>query len=195
MFADSKSTATWKARCDAPSGCFKRQDPVQIKKAYDLGQREFGENYCQEMHEKSLAKELSGCKLLRWVFIGQLQSNKIKKIVEISSEIQSLASLKHGRIIERSAKNLGKAPFPVYLLVNTGSELSKGGISWEELSHLREVIVNELPGLDLQGLMAIPPKIDLQEKSMEYYEQLYSKICLEARKTGKGLLSLNVLRP
>lgn len=170
----------------------KKQSAEDIMFLSSLGQSFFGESYCQEMEEKDRILRKQGYFDHSWVFIGRLQSNKIKKIVALSNEIQSLASLKHAKQVNDYAFALKKTPFKVYLLVNAAGEASKSGFLWDELSKVVEVIERDLSGLELQGLMAIPPKIDLICKPFSYYENLYKKIAEESRKVGKGLLSLGM---
>lgn len=170
----------------------KKQAVEKIHFLSKLGHKDFGENYYQEMVEKSEALEQLGCNSINWVFIGQLQSNKIKRIVEVACEIQSVSSLKHVRYVDRSALECGKKAYPIYLLINAGGEASKAGFSWEELEEVREKIKNNMPNLALQGIMAIPPKLDLQNNSIEFYEKLYRRIAEQAQKTGAGKLSLGM---
>src|SRR5437773_10438645 len=68
----------------------KTKSVEEIKQLYDLGQRDFGENYVQELVEKE--KQLP--KDIRWHFIGHLQSNKVKIIAPFIHLIQSIDSLK-----------------------------------------------------------------------------------------------------
>jgi uncharacterized pyridoxal phosphate-containing UPF0001 family protein len=60
--------------------------PIEcIIEAYNAGQRDFGENYANELIEKALSKEiLDNCPDIRWHFIGRLQSNKVKKLLSES---------------------------------------------------------------------------------------------------------------
>lgn len=59
----------------------KMQSKETIKEAYDLGQRDFGENYVQELIDKAQALKES-CPEIRWHFIGSLQSNKIGQLIK-----------------------------------------------------------------------------------------------------------------
>ena len=88
----------------------KGQSIEKIKNLYDLGLRYFGESYCEELIEKAhkLPKDIN------WSFIGKLQSNKIKKILTVSNEIQSVSSQKHIRYIVKYAQQLNKTPFPFF---------------------------------------------------------------------------------
>lgn len=78
----------------------KTKPAEEIKELYDLGQKDFGENYVQELAEKYelLPKDI------RWHFIGHLQSNKVKYIAPFVSLIQSVDSFKLLREINKEAK-------------------------------------------------------------------------------------------
>ncbi len=115
----------------------KKQEITKIRELYDLGHRYFGENYGTELISK--AEALQDLEIL-WAYIGQLQSNKIQKIVFWASEIQSVTTLKHIRYISRYAKEFNKAPYPIFINVNVGDEASKTGISWEDAEILQEEI-------------------------------------------------------
>jgi pyridoxal phosphate enzyme (YggS family) len=172
----------------------KTHPPEAVLDAYSLGQRTFGENYADELAEKSTA--LQHLKDIKWVFIGQLQSNKIQKIVKFADEIQSIASEKHARYVQRYAAELGKQHFPVWIVVNAAAEASKQGLSFDELAKLSEFILSHCPNLSLQGIMAIPPA----EFSDEVYvgegkpspPDLYIKLRKAASRTGLGKLSLGM---
>src|SRR6185436_8172754 len=71
-----------------------------IKELYDLGQREFGENYVQELEEKRVQLPVD----IRWHFIGHLQSKKAKTIAPYVQLIQSVDSLKLLYEIEEQGK-------------------------------------------------------------------------------------------
>lgn len=127
---------------------------AEISTLAELGQHEFGENFLDELHDKT---EQLAHLAIKWVFIGILQSNKIKHIVHLCSEIQSLASFKHARYVDRYAQEFDKSPFPVYLAVNIGNEVQKQGIAPKQVATLAAKISTECPHLALQGIMAIPP--------------------------------------
>lgn len=166
----------------------KLQPIEKIREVYDLGQRRFGENYAQELSEKAeVLKDLA----IEWIFIGHIQSNKIRKIVTYASEIQTVASLSHAKQIARNAAELGKTPFPIMIEVNAGSEDSKSGVPLAEALSLAEEIKANLPELKIRGLMAIPPD---SYSDAEYQEvpALYSELKASALKIGEGQLSLGM---
>ncbi len=125
-----------------------------IREAYAAGQRDFGENYAQELHEK--ARELSDLPDLRWHFIGHLQSNKAKIVAPIAHVIHSVDSASLVRELERRLASGGRSPMEVLVEVNVGGEAQKHGVSPESLATLLD-LVHEAPHLRLKGLMTIPP--------------------------------------
>jgi PLP dependent protein len=133
----------------------KGQSTDKIQQLYSLGQRNFAESYLEELAEKT--KSLKNlCPAIRWIFVGGLQSNKIKRIVEISDEIHSLSSHKHIRYAQRYAELFNKK-LPVFISVNQDEEQNKKGAKISELSKLATEI-NSSSNLKLQGIMAIPNK-------------------------------------
>jgi pyridoxal phosphate enzyme (YggS family) len=172
----------------------KTHSSKKIIDAYNSGQRSFGENYADELIEKS--EELAAFKDLRFVFIGQLQSNKIQKVVKHAAEIQSVATEKHSRYIERYAQELGKEHYPVWSVVNAGDESSKQGTTFGDLPQLSTFIQTHCPHLSLQGIMAIPPQEYSDEMWLKQVSnkvpELYQQLAEMAKKTGAGKLSLGM---
>ena len=123
-----------------------------IREAYQAGQRQFGENYVQELANK--AQELTDLVQIRWHFIGPIQSNKTRDIAVYADVVHSIDRLK---IAERlsAQRPAGKAPLQVLLQVNISREDSKSGILPEDLLPLARQI-DSLPNIRLIGLMAIP---------------------------------------
>lgn len=158
-----------------------------LRALYELGQREFGENYAQEMAAK--ATDLADLNDLRFVFIGTVQSNKIPLIVRAAAEIQSVASERHARLIAKAVEAQRKQPFPVYILVNAGDEATKGGLTIGEAQALGATIARDLPQLVVQGLMAIPPP--LAPLAVDVPE-LYRELSKGAARVGLGKLSLGM---
>jgi pyridoxal phosphate enzyme (YggS family) len=166
----------------------KGQQLEKIKEVYALGQRRFGENYAQELIDKAKSLETLD---IEWVYIGHLQSNKIKKIVSVASEIQTLSELRHAELIAKAAVSFGKVPFPVYVEVNAGLEVTKTGISLRETINFTDELVQRFPELSVQGIMAIPPSTFQDETSVEVPE-LYYELRRLADKVGRGKLSLGM---
>lgn len=98
-----------------------------ILEAYDAGQRDFGENYVQEL----LAKHESLPKDIRWHFIGHLQSNKVKLIVPFVHLIHGVDSIKLLEEINKQGAKQNRV-IACLLQIHIAKEESKFGFSYEE---------------------------------------------------------------
>jgi PLP dependent protein len=109
----------------------KTKTAEEIKTLYDLGQRDFGENYVQELLEKQeqLPKDI------RWHFIGHLQTNKVKFLVPFIYMIQSVDSLKLLLEIDKHASK-NQRVVRCLLQIYIASEESKFGLDEAELDLL-----------------------------------------------------------
>lgn len=169
----------------------KTQPAERVRDVYSLGQRAFGENYAQELITK--AEQLKDC-AIEWHFIGHLQSNKIKKIVEHAACIQTVTDFRHAGLIAKAAREFGKVPFSIYIEVNAGAEADKAGVSLGEAESLAERIQRELPELKILGLMAIPPAEyqDPKPPINVVPPPLYKNLGQAAKRVGEGALSLGM---
>lgn len=131
----------------------KTQPPEAIRQAYAAGQRDFGENYAQEWRAK--ADALADLADLRWHFIGGLQTNKAKYLAGRVASVQTVDRLELARELSKRLAARG-ARVKVFLEVNVAGEGSKEGCAPAEVPALAEA-VRALPGLELVGLMCIPP--------------------------------------
>lgn len=123
-----------------------------IVAAYQAGQRQFAENYPQELAEK--AAQLSSYADITWHFIGPLQSNKTRLVAETAHWAHSIDRLKIAeRLAAQRPATLG--PLKVLLQINISNEPSKAGIAPADILQLAAG-VSTLPQLHLKGLMAIP---------------------------------------
>ena len=149
----------------------KTKPATDIIKAYQAGQRQFGESYLQEALLKQ--KELS-CYQICWHFIGPIQSNKTRQIAAHFSWVHSVDRLKIARrLSEQRADNL--PALNICLQVNISKEQSKSGFQLDELADAI-VQISELPNLKFRGVMAIPqPATDYQQQC-EPYRQLYQAV-------------------
>jgi uncharacterized pyridoxal phosphate-containing UPF0001 family protein len=116
----------------------KTKSAEEILELYDLGQRDFGENYVQELLEKypRLPKDI------RWHFIGHLQSNKVKLIAPFISLIHSVESLKLLKEINKQAK-ANNRKIDCLLQVYIAKEETKFGLDAEEVKEIIDRIENE----------------------------------------------------
>ena len=130
----------------------KTKPAAMIRQAWQLGQRQFGENYLQEALEKQI--ELADLDDIAWHFIGPLQSNKTRSVAEHFDWVHSVDRLKIAkRLSEQRPTHL--APLNICLQVNISREESKAGVLPEALEALAKEVAT-LPNLRLRGLMAIP---------------------------------------
>jgi pyridoxal phosphate enzyme (YggS family) len=145
----------------------KRKPAADIRCAWQLGQKDFGENYLQEAQQKMLElKDLDIC----WHFIGPIQSNKTRNIAEAFDWAHCIDRVKIAqRLSAQRPANL--APLNVCIQVNIDHESSKAGIDLNELPGLAKAI-HQLPGIRLRGLMAIPAPRETMLKQRAAFAQL-----------------------
>lgn len=125
--------------------------PVEvINHGIALGIRHIGENRVQELCEK-----YDRYAPVDLQFIGHLQTNKVRQIIEKVSMIQSVGSGRLAQEISRQAEKTGRV-MDILIEVNIGREENKSGVLPEALPELVSEAAS-LPGLRVRGLMAIPP--------------------------------------
>lgn len=135
-------------------GVSKRQRADAIRAAHEAGLHDFGENYAQELRDKSA--ELSGLDL-RWHFIGALQTNKVKYVVGTSPVPTLIHTVDRPSLlaaIEKRAASLGHVQ-EVLVEVNFG-EQQKAGVGVDELGELLDAFA-AVEHVRCRGLMIIPP--------------------------------------
>lgn len=143
--------------------------PEAINHSIGLGIDLLGENRVQEYLSKADFYDKSA----EVQFIGHLQTNKVKYIINSVSMIQSVDSLKLGQEISRLAVKNGRI-MDILCEVNIGGEDSKSGVAPTELNELISQL-SELEGLHLRGLMTIPPPSD-SDIFLGRMKELYDKV-------------------
>lgn len=164
----------------------KTVDPAAINHAVRLGIRLLGENRVQEY----LSKKDRYSKEAEVQFIGHLQTNKVKYIVDSVSLIQSVDSVKLAAEIDRHSARVGKI-MDVLVEINIGSEESKSGI---DRSYLKELLceMSEMKNIKVRGLMAIPPA-ENPERFLSGMQELFSEISGEnIDKINMDILSMGM---
>jgi hypothetical protein len=131
----------------------KAQPAEAIREAYAAGQRHFGENYVQEWRDKAAA--LADLPDLAWHFVGSLQTNKVKYLVGRVALVHAVDREELGREIARRSAAAGVTT-RVLVEVNVAGEASKAGCSPADAPAL-VASLRALPGLEVAGLMCIPP--------------------------------------
>ncbi|MGB7296226.1 MAG: YggS family pyridoxal phosphate-dependent enzyme [Candidatus Aminicenantales bacterium] len=151
----------------------KSRRPQEVLEAVAAGVKIIGENYIQEAEA---AQAVVG-RCVRWHFIGHLQTNKVKKAVEIFDLIETVDSLKLAREIDRRscAANL---VMPVLIEINSGREPQKFGVMPEETEALIRSLVR-LPNIRVEGLMTMGPETGEAGDSRPYFRvtwELFDRI-------------------
>ena len=138
-----------------------------IEILYSLGIRDFGENRDQEASAKVglLPKDV------RWHFQGQIQSNKLKSITSWASYIHSVDQLRYAQMISDYSAGNEK---PIFMQVSLDKPpQSRSGVNPSELLELAGAI-SALPGIRLQGLMAVAPVHSPAEQAFAELEDIRS---------------------
>lgn len=135
-----------------------------------LGVNSFGENRAQELAEKYDRYYFNNSNIH---FIGHLQSNKVRQVIDKVDCIQSLDSLSLAKEINKRAMEFGKK-IDAMVEINIGKEESKSGIFLEEIDEFLGGIVN-FPNINIVGLMTIPPKVEKVYESRQYFTQIHKK--------------------
>ena len=150
----------------------KYAEPGEIEYLYrELGVRVVGENRVQQMLEHIEALDCEG---LEFHFIGTLQTNKVKYIIDKVKMIHSLDSPKLAAEIDKQAKKHG-ITMDVLVEVNCGEEENKSGLLPSEV----EAFCLELPkfsSLRLRGFMTMAPKCEKKEDYLKYFQQTYAQV-------------------
>ncbi|VUZ40465.1 unnamed protein product [Hymenolepis diminuta] len=129
-----------------------------VIEAYNAGQKIFGENYIQELVEKSHNEELkSRCPEIRWHFIGRLQSNKIKMLTSVPNlaMVETVFSLKIANMLDSAWQKVSDEPLDILIQVNTSGEEQKGGVPVSEVVGLYKSVSENCQHLKPCGLMTI----------------------------------------
>jgi len=148
----------------AVSKGFKSQE---IKIIQDIGQNDFGESKFQEAFEKQLV--LKDLNQIKWHFIGRMQSNKIRKIVQNFKYIHSVDSFEKLKKISNISYEEKKNPF-IMLQVKLSDDPTKGGFN-PELLILKWREIQELKNITLTGLMTINPRGLSSKENSELFKK------------------------
>lgn len=133
----------------------KTKPAADIEVAYEAGQRVFGENYINELVEKS--RSLSNLSDIKWHFIGNLQKKNCPKLTTCKnlSVVETVDSEKVARALNNGWKKNGEGSLNVFIQVNTSREEQKSGCMPEETVSLANFIKTECEVLSLKGVMTI----------------------------------------
>ena len=150
--------------------------PVElIQEAYEAGQRDFGENYIQELVAKQGVLPAD----IRWHFIGHLQTNKVKYIVPFVHLIHGVDSFKLLIEIDKQAKKAGRV-VDVLLQIHIAKEESKFGFDkTEALQLLHGDLLNNFSNIKIKGLMGMSTNtddLDLIKEEFSFLSLLFEEL-------------------
>jgi pyridoxal phosphate enzyme (YggS family) len=141
-----------------------------IRDAYALGQRDFGENYAQELRDK--ARALTSLPDLRWHALGALQRNKARYVAEHATVLHATHSREVATELDRRCAAFGRT-LTCLIEVALVPEAGKAGVAPPEVAAAADAIA-ACGHLRLGGLMCIPPPAAKPEDSRPYFAQLRS---------------------
>jgi pyridoxal phosphate enzyme (YggS family) len=148
----------------------KTKSVEEIKALYDLGQKDFGENYVKELIEKQtqLPKDI------RWHFIGHLQTNKVKQIASIIHLVQSADSLKLLKEINKQAQKNNRV-VNCLVQVHIAQEETKFGLDERELTQIiASINQSSFANIHIVGLMGMASFVDDLDKIRSEFRYLKS---------------------
>jgi pyridoxal phosphate enzyme (YggS family) len=164
----------------------KGQAPEKIKAAFEAGQRDFAENYCQEFLEKrDFLRELS----INWHFIGKIQSNKTREIAENFAWVHSVDREKIAHRLNEQRPE-GALKLNVCIEVNISKDPNKSGVSEDEVFNLAKSIAG-LGNLKLRGLMTILHSTSDFTQQLALFQKMH-KLSDNLNKEGFALDTLSM---
>lgn len=168
----------------------KNHPPKLVFDLIELGARDFGENRDQEAAPKAKEVLASSPEKMRWHFIGQLQTNKVRSVLDYADFIHSLD--RESLLVELQKRTAGRAkPLGVFIQVNLTEDPGRGGVRVEDLDAFATKVL-ESEGLRLEGLMGVGGLDKDPEIEFDRLAKLSTKlqgIAPEAKSLSMGMSS------
>ena len=158
-----------------------------VKEAWDAGLRTVGENKVQEAAWKKPASVTGPM----WHLIGHLQSNKVRKALELFDFFHSVDSAALADRMNAIAADIGASPH-ILLEVNVSGEKSKSGMKPEEVEGVLAHIAGECPRITVEGLMTMAPFSENPEDARPYFRKLRELRDAMEKELGVGLPRLSM---
>ena len=158
-----------------------------VKEAWDAGLRIVGENKVQEAAWKKPASVTGPM----WHLIGHLQSNKVRKALELFDFFHSVDTVALADRMNAIAQDMGASPH-ILLEVNVSGEKSKSGMRPEEVEPTVRHIMEECPRLTVEGLMTMAPFSENPEEARPYFRRLRELRDAVEKALGVGLPRLSM---
>ncbi|MBS5794407.1 MAG: YggS family pyridoxal phosphate-dependent enzyme [Lachnospirales bacterium] len=166
-------------------GVTKTIDIERIKILKELGINTFGENKAQEFLEKY--DEVGN---VSWHFIGNLQTNKVKYIIDKVNLIQSVNSFRLLEEINKRALN-SNIVMPILLEINIANEQSKHGLMEQDLPYILENMQN-FKNVILNGLMCVAPFVENPRQNAQYFGKM-RKLFIDIQHKNKDNINMKYL--
>ena len=166
-------------------GVTKTIDIERIKILKELGIDTFGENKAQEFLEKY--DEIDN---VSWHFIGNLQTNKVKYIIDKVNLIQSVNSFRLLEEINKRALN-SNIVMPILLEINIANEQSKHGLMEQDLPYILENMQN-FKNVILNGLMCVAPFVENPRQNAQYFGKM-RKLFIDIQHKNKDNINMKYL--
>jgi len=168
----------------------KNHPPQLVFDLIALGARDFGENRDQEAAPKAQEVLASSPEKMRWHFIGQLQTNKVRSVLDYADFIHSLD--RESLLVELQKRTAGRAkPLGVFIQVNLTKDPARGGVRVDDLDAFATKVL-ESEGLRLEGLMGVGGLDKDPEIEFDRLAKLSTKlqgIAPEAKSLSMGMSS------
>ena len=158
-----------------------------VKEAWDAGLRIVGENKVQEAAWKKPASVTGPM----WHLIGHLQSNKVRKALELFDFFHSVDTIALADRMNAIAQDVGASPH-ILLEVNVSGEKSKSGMKPEEVADVLSHIAQDCPRITVEGLMTMAPFSENPEDARPYFRRLRELRDAMERSLGIGLPRLSM---
>jgi len=142
----------------------KTRTPEEVQAAISAGIKIVGYNYMQEAER---IYQVIGNQVM-WHMIGYLQSNKVKKVIQLFDMIETMDSVKLAQMVDKQCA-LEDKKMPVLIEINSGKESNKTGVLPEDVDDLI-LIISDLPHLHVQGLMTMGPRFGNPENARPYFK-------------------------
>ena len=161
--------------------------PELVNESIANGIHLLGENRAQELLEKYDFYEKENVEIH---FIGHLQTNKVRQIIDKVSMIHSVDSLHLAQEIDKQAAKIGKI-MNILIEVNIGDEESKSGVSAAELLDLLGKI-SKLQHISVKGLMCIPPASKNDEENAHYFAKM-QQLFIDMKQKNMDNINMSIL--
>lgn len=168
-------------------GVTKNVSIEKINMAIDLNINNLGENKAQELIQKQ--KYIIN-QNVNWHFIGTLQTNKVKNVIDKVNIIHSVDSFKLASEIDKRAKIINRT-INILLQINIANEVSKHGIDPKYAIEFCENL-EDLSNIKLLGLMTVAPFVENPQKNREYFKQM-KKIFIDIASKNKDNINMKYL--